>query len=161
MFCSLLLHFGTSSPNISLALGIEAGRMNSACAPCCSRPEVRGTPGSFLPSRISFQSHGEDQGPNSEFTNGSVSRVASGAGTPSPTQSPTLENSRVELEYKLPVRKSGGLCPGGDGPAHNPRVTSSEGVCPCVRLKCWAGRVPSLGTTMWSLIKLLTEVTQT
>jgi hypothetical protein len=67
------MYFGTSSPNISQALlGILARRMSLAYAPCWSHPGVRGTAGSFLPSRISFQSQGEDKGLNSEFTNGCV-----------------------------------------------------------------------------------------
>lgn len=86
----ILMSFGTSSPKTSQALlGIPLRRENELglCARLIwsrgeghswiyalgwSGPEVRGTAGSFLPSRISFQSQGEDKGPNSEFINSCV-----------------------------------------------------------------------------------------
>lgn len=84
------MFLGTSSPKISQALlGILLRRENELGL--CTRligsrgeghswiyalgwsgPEVRGTAGSFLPSRISFQGQGEDKGLNSEFINSCV-----------------------------------------------------------------------------------------
>lgn len=120
------MYFGTS-PKISQALlGVPLRRENELGL--CTRltwSRGEGTAGSFLPSSTSFQSQGEDKGPHSEFMNDCVEggkRRGDSESFVVPWQrlpSPTLENSPVRLEYKLPVRKSG-LCPGGDAPVHNP-----------------------------------------
>lgn len=121
------MYSGTLSPNPSQAvLGTLAGRMNVVPVPGWSGPGwghgwiyLSYPLGSHSKARVKIQAHilssengcveGGRQHGDSESYEAPRQRLPL----------PTLESSRVGLEYKLPARKAG-LCPGGDASALNP-----------------------------------------